>query len=915
MRRPPADEAMHPPPRPPLLERGRELELAKRTLARVGAGAGAHAIVVTGAPGSGRSALLAAVVRSAEQAGFAAIAADRPAPPSLERARGAVLAIDDADQLPSAAHATLRRLLRELRSAPLLVAIATERTPLSRPAAWLAQLETTVPTIELAPAPLSGDAVRALACAALGDAAGGDVAAVVARRTAGVPALVAIVLDAVLAGGAAGSACPAAAVRFVDRLLARLGPREQRLVAATAVLADIARERPDLVVELADLETLELAGACERAAAVGLFASVARPDFAAPLLADAVERRLTPAARGQLHARAARMLAGEGAAPAAVARHVLAAPPRAFDGALAVLADAAREALEQGAPAHALALVERALAERPDPRTRGELLLLLGQAQLGCGRSQAVATLDAAARQADASTAVVAARAAARARAMAGTPDPAAALRDALARHRRLPPEEALVARAELAALERAFVSSASAGSALARELRAAIEGAADTRRERPQAHPSSPAVRGALAVVACDAALAGEPAATVAALARAALDAPVRELLDELSLGYLALTALIFCDRLDEADAALWAMVGEAERRSQGLAHVLATGLRAVVALRRGRVALARDLAKSAIERATADGWGARQWVPVEVLASALIESGEFDAAARLVAERRAHSDPDEGWAPAATAIVEGRLELERDRPERALELLDSAGAHALRWRAPSPGALAWRPLAASAAAACGQLDRARGLLADELALADRAELERPRAAALRVLAVTGVGPPARRSPHRTGRDRPSRAVTSRERIAWLEEAAGLAGRIEAEIDLAYVEADLGALLRRLGRRRDARAVLARAVERALACGSQLAAERAARELAAAGGRPLPPAGRGATALTASELRVARLAAAGRSNREIADALFITTKTVEYHLSRAYRKLGIASRRDLAAALRDAQP
>ena len=56
--------------------------------------------------------------------------------------------------------------------------------------------------------------------------------------------------------------------------------------------------------------------------------------------------------------------------------------------------------------------------------------------------------------------------------------------------------------------------------------------------------------------------------------------------------------------------------------------------------------------------------------------------------------------------------------------------------------------------------------------------------------------------------------------------------------------------------------------------------------------------------------ALTPSELRVARLAGTGRSNQEVAQALFITTQTVKGHLSGAYRKLGITSRRELAAAL-----
>ena len=64
-----------------------------------------------------------------------------------------------------------------------------------------------------------------------------------------------------------------------------------------------------------------------------------------------------------------------------------------------------------------------------------------------------------------------------------------------------------------------------------------------------------------------------------------------------------------------------------------------------------------------------------------------------------------------------------------------------------------------------------------------------------------------------------------------------------------------------------------------------------------------------------GRDALTPSELRVVRLAVAGRSNREIAEQLWVTLKTVETHLSRAYRKLGIKTRQQLEEALSEAVP
>lgn len=92
--------------------------------------------------------------------------------------------------------------------------------------------------------------------------------------------------------------------------------------------------------------------------------------------------------------------------------------------------------------------------------------------------------------------------------------------------------------------------------------------------------------------------------------------------------------------------------------------------------------------------------------------------------------------------------------------------------------------------------------------------------------------------------------------------------------------------------------------------LELAAACGAEPLAERARTELNAAGGRARREALSGVESLTPSERRVAAMAAEGMTNREIAQALFVTPKTVEVHLSNAYRKLGIASRRQLAAVL-----
>jgi DNA-binding NarL/FixJ family response regulator len=113
-----------------------------------------------------------------------------------------------------------------------------------------------------------------------------------------------------------------------------------------------------------------------------------------------------------------------------------------------------------------------------------------------------------------------------------------------------------------------------------------------------------------------------------------------------------------------------------------------------------------------------------------------------------------------------------------------------------------------------------------------------------------------------------------------------------------------------LGAALRRANRRAAARDHLREALELATVCGAAALAARAETELLATGARPRRIALSGVASLTPSERRVAEMAAEGPTNREIAQALFVTQRTVEVHLTSIYRKLAISSRSQLAAAL-----
>src|SRR5262249_552571 len=123
--------------------------------------------------------------------------------------------------------------------------------------------------------------------------------------------------------------------------------------------------------------------------------------------------------------------------------------------------------------------------------------------------------------------------------------------------------------------------------------------------------------------------------------------------------------------------------------------------------------------------------------------------------------------------------------------------------------------------------------------------------------------------------------------------------------------LDLARALLDYGRALRRAGRRTEARPALEEAMDLAARCEARPLAADARGDLVVLGARPRREMFSGVEALTAAERRVAERAASGLGNREIAQALFVTEKTVETHLHRVFRKLGIASRRELPEQLR----
>jgi DNA-binding CsgD family transcriptional regulator len=144
--------------------------------------------------------------------------------------------------------------------------------------------------------------------------------------------------------------------------------------------------------------------------------------------------------------------------------------------------------------------------------------------------------------------------------------------------------------------------------------------------------------------------------------------------------------------------------------------------------------------------------------------------------------------------------------------------------------------------------------------------------------------------------------------------RIARLSDAVDALEGSQAKVELARARCDLGIALARAGERRVGRELLERSHDAARECGARGLAQTTHDELVVAGARPRRLMFSGVEALTAAERRVAEMAADGLTNREIAQALFVTPKTVENQLGRAYTKLGVSSRLEVRPAL-DAPP
>jgi DNA-binding CsgD family transcriptional regulator len=813
---------------------------------------------------------------------LAGMAAERPA----------LLVVDDGQWADAASLRYLAFLATRLDDLPVALIVATRPAPTGPDVASALGADDVIQLSPLSP----GGVGRLVSEAGMPDDGGFAVSCHHATR--GTPFLVRQLITAlreerVSAADAAASRLGRIGSRSVGRwALARLGgpgTPSDRLARAVAVL-----EEGDLqtAAGLAELDLDAAAEAADALAAAGILEAERPLRYAHPIVRSGIYAELSGAERASAHLRAAELLAERDASDGRVAEHLLAVEPRGEPWVATRLVEAARVATKTGAPESAVVYLRRALAEPPVAGERASVLLALGIAEDAIGDPCALEDLEfafqvAAPGEPQVRAAIVLANA--RRRANRSAAAVAAIDRAACGGDERL--EQML----EIAAVGVGMISVDTAP-ALRRRLRRVRESADNVLVPQP---------RELLGVSALAAAEYSEPAPVAAALARRALADGALPAPGELPWFSQATMTLVWCEFWDEAEPVLDAAIGEARATGDGVLWAVGHTHRGLLNLRRGDLVAAEADARSALETPNLPAPVLYRNVAIGVLVNALVEMRRLEDAEAFLEPY--DEEIEAGMRTAAFArTARGRLRTAQRRLEPAIADFLAAGDVLTRCAVTCPGFVPWRSQAAIALGLAGEHDRARELAGAEVGYAR--EFAAPRALGVALHAAGVVAAGEGEDPRTTGDA--ARSGTAPGEVL-LRDAVAVLADAGAPVALARAQADLGALLRRDNRRAEARDLLREALDVAHHAGAREIAERAEAELRATGARPRRTMLTGLEALTASERRVAELAVEGLTNPQIAQALFITRRTVEGHLTQVFSKLGVDSRQALPDALK----
>jgi len=818
---------------------------------------------------------------------------------NLASARPVCLIVDDAHWCDSSSLRYLAFLMPRLEELRVALLIATRPPDTVTSSEVLETMVSDASTELVRLLPLSAAGVGRLLEDALGAPADAEFVDACLHATRGIPFLLRELTSALQAGNISPTA---ASVEHVDRIGAEtigrsIGARLGRLPEPAARLARAAAilEQGDLydAASLAGVPQVEAAEAVDALVVAGILEQGNPLTFVHPIVRTGIYEALPAAARDRGHREAARLLQAVPGQSQRVAEHLLATGPAGEPWAVERLLDSARSAARTGAPETAAVYLARALVETPGAAERFPILLELGMAEATVGRptwrsnlQEAVAAATDDRERVDAS--IVLALALSRAQA----PDAAV---DVLCRTAGL-----------LAPIEderRVLLEAVAVGCEASNAVPVPAEGGSQRRRLSTRTHAdradcASPEI---LAVAGFIATLANEPAEVGAGLARRGLAAGRSALATQTDRPWFpsgtwfawTAVALLVTEHYEELEPLLDASIAEARATGDAGRIEIGLGLRGWLKLRLGDLAGAESDTRTALAASEFRTPTLNRVLNGGVLVMALAEQGEFDAAERVLAHLRNEIE-SHSLAAAILRYGRGRLRVAQTRIDEGLADFLAVGRLTTEAEITCPGFLAWRTEAALAYQLLGEHEQGSALAAEELELALTFGTQRVLGVSLRAAGLLAGWP---------------------EGEALLRSAVAAQERAGTKLDYARSLTDLGAFLRRANRRTEARELLRRGLEAAHRLGARPLAELAETELRATGARPRRVVLTGLEALTASERRVAELASQGLTNREIAQLLFVTTRTVEGHLTSIFRKLQIVSRDQLAAALEGDAP
>ncbi|MET9096647.1 AAA family ATPase [Streptomyces cyaneofuscatus] len=349
------------------------------------------------------------------------------------------------------------------------------------------------------------------------------------------------------------------------------------------------------------------------------------------------------------------------------------------------------------------------------------------------------------------------------------------------------------------------------------------------------------------------------------------------------------ALLALVYGERLDSAARSSGRLLRQAAARPHTAAwQALFAAVSAEVSLRQGALADAETRARTAVDLITLEGWGDYAGIPLSTAVTAVTAMGRLDDAAALLRWPVPDSFSSSLFGP-SYRYARGRHHAATGGYRVALEDFLACGSQLDEWGFDAPGYLPWRAEAAEACVALGELDLARALIDEQMA---HELLGRSRARGISLRVLASVSEP-------------------RLRAELLGEAVDILTKCGDRYELARALADLADVQGARGTPDPARTAARLATSIAKECHAEPLLLRTAAQGNGCGVPAVDGGREDGTALSEAERRVALLAANGHTNREISGRLLITVSTVEQHLTRVYRKLGVTGRMQLAKRLR----